>query len=117
MRLQARDARPDAGRALHRNDNWPMEIELLTAAESEDQQRRIAGALHARGLEPGDRIALLTSSTGAMLSAILGSLRVGIVPVLLNSGLLPAERDALLDDAQPQLLVDDMRKFFRQLPR
>jgi long-chain acyl-CoA synthetase len=84
-------------------------MEILTAAESEEQQRRVAGGLRAAGLVVGDRVALTTSSTGAMLSAILGALRVGIVPVLLNAGLLDHERDALLADAEPQLVVDDVR--------
>ncbi len=42
-----------------------------------------------------------------MLSAILGALRIGVVPVLLNAGLLDHERDALLADARPDLVVDD----------
>jgi long-chain acyl-CoA synthetase len=58
-------------------------VEVLTAAVSEDQQRRIAGGLQRLGLGPGDRVVLATTSRGIMLSAILGSLRVGIVPVLL----------------------------------
>jgi acyl-CoA synthetase (AMP-forming)/AMP-acid ligase II len=82
-------------------------MELLTALDSEDTQRRVAGALHARGLGPGDRVALGTSSSGAMLSAIIGALRVGIVPVVLNAGLLAHERAALLADARPDLGVDD----------
>lgn len=57
----------------------------------------------------GDRVAYLTTSSGLMLSAILGALRVGIVPLLLNHGLLDHERAALLADADPQLLVDDER--------
>src|SRR4051794_5456989 len=82
-------------------------VELLTAAASERMQRTVAGSLLARGLAAGDRFALLTSSSGAMLSAILGGLRVGVVPVLLNSGLLDAEKARLLEDADPQLVVDD----------
>jgi long-chain acyl-CoA synthetase len=82
-------------------------MEVLTAAESESMQRRVAGALQSRGLCAGDRFALTTTSTGAMLSAILGGLRVGIVPVLLNAGLLAHERDALLADADPRLVIDD----------
>jgi acyl-CoA synthetase (AMP-forming)/AMP-acid ligase II len=82
-------------------------VEVLTAVESEARQRRVAGALHARGLAAGDRVALVTSSSGAMLSAILGALRVGIVPVLLNAGLLDHERAALIADADPRLVVDD----------
>jgi long-chain acyl-CoA synthetase len=82
-------------------------VEVLTAAESEIQQRHVAGGLRARGLEPGDRVALATTSSAAMLSAILGSLRVGIVPVLLNAGLLDHERTALLADARPAAVLGD----------
>lgn len=82
-------------------------MELLTAERSERDQRAVAGGLAARGLRAGDRVALVTSSSGAMLSAILGALRTGVVPVLLNGGLLDHERAALLDDAQPALVVDD----------
>src|SRR4051794_36832094 len=82
-------------------------MEILTAAGSEDQQRRVAGGLRARGLRAGDRVALLTASSGAMLSAILGALRVGIIPVVLNPALLDHERSALLADSAPSLVVDD----------
>lgn len=82
-------------------------MEILTAASSEAQQRRVAGSLQARGLRSGDRVAVCTSSSAAMLSCILGALRVGIVPVVLNASLLAHERAALLDDADPQLVVDD----------
>ncbi len=82
-------------------------MQVLTAEQSEGDQRRIAGGLRAVGLGPGDRVALLTTSSGLMLSAILGALRTGVVPVLLNAGLLPHERDALLADADPALVVDD----------
>lgn len=82
-------------------------MEILTAADSLHQQRRVAGALRARGLDAGARVALLTSSSGAMLSAILGALRIGVVPVLVNRALLDHERDLVLADAEPDLVVDD----------
>jgi long-chain acyl-CoA synthetase len=82
-------------------------MEILTAAASEADQRRVAGGLQARGLAAGDRVALVTTSSAAMLSAIIGSLRVGIVPVLLNAGLLDHERAALLADARPRSVIDD----------
>lgn len=82
-------------------------MEILTAADSEATQRRVAGGLRARGLGPGDRVALLTTSSATMLSAILGALRIGVVPVLLNAGLLDHERAELLADARPDLVVDD----------
>jgi len=81
--------------------------EVLTAADAEARQRRVAGGLAAAGLGAGDRVALVTTSGADMLCAILGALRTGIVPVLTHAGLLDHERRALLDDAQPQLVVDD----------
>ena len=82
-------------------------MELLTAAESEVQQRAVAGALLQRGLQAGERVAMSTSGTAAMLSAVLGSLRVGIIPVVLNSALLEHEREELLLNADPAFTIDD----------
>ena len=84
-----------------------MTVELLTAEASEDLQRRVAGALAGRGIGAGERVAFLTTSSGAMLSAVLGALRVGVVPVPLNPALLAEERDLVLGDAEPALVVDD----------
>jgi acyl-CoA synthetase (AMP-forming)/AMP-acid ligase II len=79
----------------------------ITADEAERDQRRAAAALRHHGLKTGDRVALILPNSPALLAAILGALRTGIVPVLLHPGLLPAERALLLDDAEPQLTVDD----------
>ncbi len=46
-------------------------------------------------------------SSAALLCAVLGALRVGVVPVLLNATLLESERDDLLEDAAPGLVVTD----------
>ncbi len=82
-------------------------VEVVTAAEAEPAQRRAAGALLAAGLGPGDRVAFSLPSSAALLCAVLGALRVGVVPVLLNATLLDDERHALVADAQPQLAVSD----------
>ena len=82
-------------------------VEVLTAADAEVRQRRAAGALLAAGLGSGDRVAFCLPSSAALLCAVLGALRVGIVPVLLNATLLGAERDALVEDAEPGLVVTD----------
>lgn len=81
--------------------------EILTSTDADDRERRIAGGLRRRGLAPGDRVALVTTSGADMLCAILGALRTGIVPVLTHAALMPAERSELLEDADPALVVDD----------
>ena len=82
-------------------------LERLEPAEAEDRQRRVAGALAGAGLGAGDRVAFCLGSSAGLLCAVLGALRRGVVPVLLNATLLPAERDLLLADAEPSLAVLD----------
>jgi long-chain acyl-CoA synthetase len=81
-------------------------IELLSAATAEDRQRRVAGSLLAAGLVAGDRVVLSAPSSGHLLCATLGALRVGIVPVVLNATLLPEEQAVLVADCDPGLVVE-----------
>jgi long-chain acyl-CoA synthetase len=85
----------------------PVEVEVLTAADAEPAQARAAGALAAAGLGPGDRVAFCLPSSAALLCAVLGALRIGVVPVLLNATLLDGERDGLIADAEPQMVITD----------
>ena len=78
---------------------------LITPQESERDQRRAAGALHRAGLESGDRVALAVPNSPEVLAVVLGASRVGIVPVLLNATLLPAELDALIADAGARVVL------------
>lgn len=82
-------------------------VELLTSSEAEIRQRRAAGALRRAGLVAGDRVLLAVGSSAALLCAVLGATRVGIVPVLVNPSLLPNERDLLAADAEPTMVVAD----------
>ena len=85
----------------------PVGVEVLSAADAEPAQARAAGALTAAGLVPGDRVAFCLPSSAALLCAVLGALRVGVVPVLLNATLSGSERDELIADADPQVVVTD----------
>lgn len=91
--------------ARHANNET---VQRLIAVDSEEQQRRIAGSLGARGLVAGDRIVLSIPPSTALLSTVLGALRTGVVPVLINPLLLNHERKLLTDDAQPALIIDDI---------
>lgn len=80
---------------------------MLHASEAEVRQRRAAAALLARGCSEGDRVAFALGSSADLICAVLGAVRVGLIPVLLNATLTPAERDALAADAQPAVRVFD----------
>jgi long-chain acyl-CoA synthetase len=79
----------------------------MTSEPSVEGRRRAAGGLFARGLRPGDRVALLADSSGAFLDVTMGALQRGIVPVPLNVHLSDASLMELLADADPALVVTD----------
>ncbi len=82
-------------------------VEVLTASDAEAGERRAAGSLLSSGLGAGDRVVFTLPSSAALLCAVLGAVRVGVVPVLLNPTLLRAERDVLIDDARPAVVIGD----------
>lgn len=82
-------------------------VTVLTAATSEVQQRRVAGALAERGLAPGDRLVLALPGSADYVSVVLGAARSGIVPVPLDPRLTAYELDAIVADVEPRLVVDD----------
>jgi long-chain acyl-CoA synthetase len=85
----------------------PVVVEVLTSSDAETAQARVAGFLASVGLGPGDRVAFCLPSSAALLCAVLGALRTGVIPVLLNATLLDEERDRLIADAQPGLVVTE----------
>jgi long-chain acyl-CoA synthetase len=81
-------------------------VQRLTAAAGEAAMRRVAGGLRARGVADGDRVAFALPNSAGLLAALVGTMRAGAVAVPLNPTLLPHERAALVDDAEPALVVD-----------
>ena len=83
-----------------------MGLGVLTAPASEAAQRRVAGALAARDLREGDRLVLSIAGSTDYVSVVLGALRAGVVPVPLDPRLTPYERDAIIRDVEPSLVVE-----------
>lgn len=79
----------------------------LDSAAAEALQRRAAAALAARGLDRGDRVAVVGTGSPAFLGVVLGALRTGVVPVVLPPTLTPHEEQPLLADADPALVLRD----------
>lgn len=84
-----------------------MSVAVVRAGDSERDQRRAAAALRAAGLGPGDRLLVSAAASPALLAVVLGALRTGVVPVVLDPALPAAERAALAEDADPGLDVGD----------
>ncbi|HXJ66105.1 MAG TPA: AMP-binding protein [Actinomycetota bacterium] len=83
------------------------ELYRLTAADLEESTRRAAGWLAARGVAAGDRVVVAARNHPATLAVAQGALRSGVVPVLVSPELPPDERDWIVGDARPAVVVDD----------
>jgi acyl-CoA synthetase (AMP-forming)/AMP-acid ligase II len=75
----------------------------LTWAELDKRVENLARWLLAKGIAPGDRIALLLTDGAPFLTTLLASARIGAIAVLLNWRLAPAEIAWIIGNAEPAM--------------
>ena len=80
---------------------------ILTYGAFFDRATRMAGALIATGLEPGERVAVQAPKTIAMLELYVGTVMAGGVFLPLNTAYTGAEVEYFLRDATPRIFVCD----------
>ncbi len=68
---------------------------------------RIAGNLAARGIEKGDRIALLLRNSAEFIQVIMAAARIGAISVPINVRSQTPELAYILDHAAPKVLIHD----------
>ncbi len=78
-----------------------------TFSELEGAARRVAAELRSRGVEPGDRVALLLDAKEPFLLSYLGTLCAGAVALPLNPGLKGPELNYFIADSQASAIVCD----------
>ena len=71
----------------------------------------IAAALQARGIAPGERVALAMRNYPEWMAGFIAVVSIGAVVVPINSWGQPAEILALLDDAGAQLVFCDQQRY------
>ncbi|WP_026607870.1 malonate--CoA ligase [Methylocapsa acidiphila] len=79
----------------------------LTFADLLAQSARVASALVAHGVSPGDRVAALAEKSPEALLLYLGTIRAGAIFLPLNPAFTDAELAYFLADAVPRLVVCD----------
>jgi malonyl-CoA/methylmalonyl-CoA synthetase len=105
---------PDNLGALIRN-GWPADPSKvlldtpgrapLTYGEAGRQSARLANALRAEGIGPGDRVAVQVDKSPEAILLYLAIIRAGAVLLPINTSYTDAELDYLLADAEPGLVV------------
>ena len=79
----------------------------VTYAELFSLACRAGNALRALGVEPEQRVALLLPDSPPFAAMFLGAMRIGAVPVPLNTRLRAADYEAILADSRAKVLVAD----------
>ncbi|MFP5351840.1 MAG: AMP-binding protein [Actinomycetota bacterium] len=79
----------------------------VTFAELDHRQHRLAGVLQDAGLEEGDRVAVLSRNSVAMLEVVIACLRMAMIPVPLNALLTEREIGYILEDSGARWLFTD----------
>jgi fatty-acyl-CoA synthase len=77
----------------------------FTYAEFGERCERFAAALVDQGVLPGDRVAYLSFNNAELLEGYYAPLLAGAISMPLNVRLTPAELVAILDHAEPRVLV------------
>ncbi|SEW01128.1 long-chain-fatty-acid--CoA ligase [Natrinema salifodinae] len=78
-----------------------------TYAEVNERVNRFAHALAERGVEQGDRVAVLAPNTHYFIEALYATNKLGAVFVPLNYRLTPGEYEYILDDCEAGTIVAD----------
>ncbi|MDP4605637.1 MAG: AMP-binding protein, partial [Erythrobacter sp.] len=81
----------------------------LTWAELDQRVENLARWLLAKGIAPGDRIALLLTDGAPFLTTLLACGRIGAIAVLLNWRLAPAEIAWIIGNAEPAMTFANPR--------
>ncbi len=77
----------------------------LSVGELERRSNRLARAYAERGVGEGDRVSFCLPNGVELVTACLAAWKLGAVPNPLSEGLPPRERDAILNVAEPALVL------------
>lgn len=97
-------------RSARRNGAAPALLEggqQMSYAQLEADSNRFAHYLLASGLQPGDKVAMLSPNSMDFVVAAFGILKAGMVWVPINAMLAPGEVAYIVQHAEAQLLVVD----------
>ncbi|WP_245633548.1 non-ribosomal peptide synthetase [Amycolatopsis jejuensis] len=78
-----------------------------TYGELDQRTTRLANALRARGVGPGEVVAIHSERSTELVVAVLGVLKAGAAYLPLDPAQPPARREAMIEDARPALVLRD----------
>ncbi|WP_159881690.1 class I adenylate-forming enzyme family protein [Paenibacillus puerhi] len=83
--------------------------QLLTYGELYHLAKQLSYALYSEGLRPGDRLALLGDPDPKLVLMLYAAVEIGAIPLVPSPLLTAMEIAAILEDAEPKILIHDKR--------
>ena len=83
----------------------------MPAADLRRLAGRVAAGLEAAGVRPGDRVVVSLPNSVELLAAVWGCVASGRIPVPLDPRLTGHEREPILADVSPALVLDSLVRF------
>ena len=80
---------------------------VLTYKQLTTRATRLANGLQARGVAPGDKVALLCRNHAGMVTCLIACAELGADAVLLNTGLSAGQMTQVIAEQQPKAVVAD----------
>ena len=80
---------------------------VLTYKQLTTRATRLANGLQARGVAPGDKVALLCRNHAGMVICFIACAELGVDAVLLNTGLSAGQMTQVLAEQQPKAVIAD----------
>lgn len=78
----------------------------------DQKSNAVARGLLSKNIKLGDRIAILSDNSAELISTFFGSMRAGIIPVLINTKITDVQIEKILIDTESKLLFTDQQKTF-----
>lgn len=83
--------------------------QILTYGELYRHAKQLSYALYSEGLRPGDRLALLGDPDPQLVLVLYAAIEIGVIPLVPSPLLTAIEIAAILEDAEPNILIHDKR--------
>lgn len=83
--------------------------QILTYGELYRLAKQLSYALYSEGLRPGDRLALLGEPDPQLVLVLYAAVEIGVIPLVPSPLLTAIEMAAILEDAEPKVLIHDNR--------
>ncbi|MBW7475758.1 AMP-binding protein [Paenibacillus oenotherae] len=83
--------------------------QILTYGELYHHVKQLSCALYSEGLRPGDRLALLGDPDPQLVLVLYAAVEIGVIPLVPSPLLTATEIAAIIEDAEPLVLIHDNR--------